>query len=120
MQRRWLFVVILAMLMAGQANAVGDWKSALARRAVGKAAQAGIEEAVEDVVKDVGFDAALDAARYKVGEAARREVLGANAGEALEAAMTAADVASRLDTAADVADAARKINKVRKVIRRFK
>jgi hypothetical protein len=120
MQRRWMFAAIPAMLVASQMNLLGDWKSALARKAVGRAARAGIEEAVEHVVRDATFDAALVAVSRKVEEAEWREEFGSTASEAFEAAMTAADIASALDKASDVADAAKKINKVRKVIKRLR
>jgi len=129
MQRRWLLAVtlgVLAMLMASYGIALGDWKSEIVKKAVGKAARAGIQEALEDAVKDAAFDAALRSAAV-VGERADRDVrdalrraeFGADARRAAEAAMTAADVASSLDAALDAVKAAKKINKARKVIKRI-
>ena len=119
-KRIWVFAVVVATLMSSHANVLGDWKSALARKAVGRAARAGIEEAVEDAVKDAAFEEALVDVGRQLEEARRRATLDSTAGEAFEAAMTAADIASSLDAAADIAEAARKINKVRKVISKVK
>jgi hypothetical protein len=119
MRQRWLCGVALLMLIASQAAALADWKSSLARTAVGAVAREGIGDAVENAVKDRAFDAALDAAGSAVSEVAHPPTIGATAGDAIDAAMTAADVASSLNTALDVADAARKVNNVRRVIKRI-
>ena len=53
MHWRWVVPAALATLMLIQVNALSDWKSALARKAVGQVARAGIEEAVEDAAEKV-------------------------------------------------------------------
>src|SRR5262245_1258814 len=62
MQRRWLLAVtlgVLAMLMASYGIALGDWKSEIVKKAVGRAARGGIEEAVEVDGEEEAFVAAL-------------------------------------------------------------
>jgi len=51
---------------------------------VGKAAQAGIEEAVQNAVKDAAFDAAIGNVGREVGDTERRALLGSAAGTAVE------------------------------------
>src|SRR5262249_49133497 len=106
MERRWVFSVVLAVLMAVGVNALGDWKSALVRTAGGRVAQEAIGEAVEDFVQDGAFDAVVNAVRGRAGDAEQFANIGETASSAVEAAMTASDVASSLDRAMDVADAA--------------
>lgn len=123
MQRRGVFVVALAILMATQGTGLGDWKSHLARKAVGRAARDGMGDAVEHAAKDAAFDAALGAvprAGYDVGNAVQRIGVGSTAGAGIESAMTAANVASSMDTALDAAEAAQKANKVRKAIKKVR
>ena len=100
-------------------NALGDWKSELARTAVRSAAPAGIQEAVEDAVKDRAFDATLGAVGSEA-YTARQVTFGENAGAALESAMTAADVAATLDRASEVVEAAQKVHRARKVVKTIK
>jgi len=69
-----------------QLAAAGDWKSDLARKAVGRIAQEGIEEAVEDAFQDIAFDAAINTLDRGVGNAIPNETIGSNAGDAIEAA----------------------------------
>ena len=118
MQRKWMLAVAV-ILMVNHLNALGDWKSALVRTAVGNAARAGIQEAVEDAVKDRAFDATLGAVDAEV-YAVQPVTFGENAGAAVEAAMTAADVAATLDRASEVAEAAQKINRARKAVKTIK
>ena len=51
---------------------------------MGKAAQAGIEEAVQNAVKDAAFDAAIGNVGREVGDTERRALLGSAAGTAVE------------------------------------
>ena len=124
MHGKWLFAFAFAMLMAGHTLLPGDWKSELAKKAVGKIAQEGIEEAVEDALKDAAFDAAVEAARLDrirrdAEHALHSAAIGSKAGGAARAAMKAADVASSIDGALDAAEAAKKIHKTRKAIKRI-
>jgi hypothetical protein len=136
-ERLWLLVAVLVIAEVG--TALGDWKSDVARRAIGRAAQAGIEAAVRNAVEDAAYDAAMSAAQNAVVpepavpvpqsfndlpeprlNAPNVEVIGVTASAAAEAGMIAANVASAIDTAQDVADAARtvrKVNDVRKAIK---
>ena len=118
MQRRWVLVAALAILIATQATGL-DWKSQLAKKVVREAAREGIEEAVEDAAKDLAFDAALGAVPYRQ-QAVQRVGVGSAASAGIEAAMTAANVASRMDTALDAADAVKKANKARKAIKKIR
>jgi len=118
MRIKLLLTVILLTLTAGPATGLGDWKSDLARAAVGRAARAGIQEVVENVVQDAAFDAALTAARSGAIEVVRENVVvGTTARDAIGTAMDAAEFADALDNALDIADAAKKANKVRKAIK---
>src|SRR5262245_22127959 len=130
MQSGSLLPLALAALMASHTFVLVDWKSELARKAVGRAAQEGIEEALEEGLENVARDAAFEAAsrdaaydrRERIArpvDAERREAIGSTAGDAVEAAMKAADVASSMETALDAAEAARKIHKLHKAINRF-
>src|SRR5262245_5452903 len=120
MRMKWLFSALLLTLTAGLASGLGDWKSDLAKAAVGRAARAGIQEAVENAVQDAAFDAAISAARSSAAYAIRENIdVGIEAREAIGAAMNAADFAENMDTALDIADAAKKANKVRKAIKVF-
>src|SRR5262245_5357263 len=118
MLRRRLLLVAVTWLMVNEAAVRGDWKSEAAKRAIGKAARAGIEHAVKDAVADAAFDAVLGTEEFDqdVGDAMRRAALGSTASAGIEAAMNAADIASTIETAVDVVDTAKKINKARKVI----
>jgi hypothetical protein len=124
------------MLLAAVETVPGDWKSDIARAAIGRAAQAGIEHAFKDAVTDAAFDAAMSAVATNAGNVGvpnpsevvvpstttEPPVVGSTAAAAVDAAMTAADVASAVDTVQDVADAARtirKVNDVRKAITRI-
>ena len=128
MKRRWVFAAALAMLIAAQITGLGDWKSHLAKKAVGEAARAAIGNAIEDAARDAAFDAALGAAVDRLPEIhddvantvqQNIEVVSA-AGEGIELAMTAADVASAMDKALDAADAAKKAHKVIKTIKKIR
>jgi hypothetical protein len=115
---KMLLSAFLLTLTAGPATGLGDWKSDLARKAVGRAARAGIQEAVENAVQDTAFDAALAAARSNATYVIRENVeVGMAARDAIGAAMNAADFAENIDTALDIAEAAKKANKVRKAIK---
>src|SRR5262249_49809077 len=96
--------ILLIGLLSSATIASGDWKSHVAKRAIGRVAQEAIEEAIEDGLQDAVFDESIEWA----------------AGEAMEAAMEAADVADSIDNALDVAEAARKVHKAAKVIKKFK
>ena len=119
---KWLLSTVLVTLSSvGLATGLGDWKSDLARAAVGRAARAGIQEAVEDALQDVAFEAAIAAARSNAAYAIRENVyVGIEARDAIGAAMNAAEFAENMDTALDIADAAKKANKVRKAIKVFR
>jgi hypothetical protein len=124
MRGRWLFAAALTVV-TGYAITLGDWKSELAKKAVGRVAREGLEDALGDALRDAAFDAAagaidLDRIGRDVRDAARRAELGSTAREAVEVAMTASDVASTIDAALDAAEAAKKINKVRKAIKILK
>jgi len=58
-QQLWLLLAVL--LIVGARTALGDWKSDVAKRAIGRAAQAGIEAAVRNAVSDAAYDAAMSA-----------------------------------------------------------
>jgi hypothetical protein len=121
MRMKLLLSAILLTLTAGPATGLGDWKSDLAKKAVGKAARAGIQEAVENALQDAAFDAALAAAQSHAADVVYENVaVGTTARDAIETAMDAADFAASINTAIDIADAAKKANKVRKAIKVFK
>jgi hypothetical protein len=114
---KWPLATALAIVISSQAGALGgDWKSELAKKAVGKAAREGIEEAVEDAIADAAFDPAFETVSSNPGLRA----LAPTVGVAIEEAMRIADVASSIDTALDVADAAKKIHKTGKAIKKIK
>jgi hypothetical protein len=114
MHRRWMLMVSLATLVGAQAAGSEDWKSELAKKTVGQAAQEGIEHAV----KDAAFDAALGQPVLNVGRAVSRAEIGSVASAGIESAMTAANVASSMDSALGAAEAAKKANKARKAIKK--
>ena len=61
-QKRSAHIVLAAaVLFASVETVLGDWKSDIARRAIGSAARAGIRNAVQDAVADAAFDAAMSA-----------------------------------------------------------
>src|SRR5215813_11285212 len=105
MQRRLVYGVVVAMLLAGPVTGLDDWKSALARKAVGRVAREAIGEAVENNMQDMAFDAAVSAVGSEAADVQQLAEFGSNADSAFEAAMTAADVASSLDKASDAVEA---------------
>ena len=113
---KWPLATTLAIVISSQAGALADWKSDLAKRAVGKAAREGIEEAVEDAIADAAFDTAFET----VSSNPDLRALAPTVGVGIEEAMRIADVASSIDRALDVADAAKKIHKTAKAIKRIK
>ena len=118
MRMKVLLPALVLTLTAGPATGLGDWKSNLARAAVGRAARAGIQEAVENAVQDAAFDAAISAARSNAAYVIRENIdVGVAARDAIGTAMDAAEFAENIDTALDIAEAAKKANKVRKAIK---
>jgi hypothetical protein len=99
----------------------GDWGEDLAKKAIGRVAREGIEEALKDQALDATLDAATrGAVRYTESELRERyehEDIAAAVSTGVEVAMRASDVADTLDDVADVADTLKKVNKIRKVIR---
>jgi hypothetical protein len=120
MRKRWVLIVSMATLVATQAVGFGDWKSQLARKAVGEAARDGIGDAVEDAAKDAAFDAALGQAGRHIGGAVPHVRVGSAASAGIESAMTAANVASSMDDALDAAEAAKKADKARKALKKVR
>jgi hypothetical protein len=121
MQRTWVCTgVVVAMLLAGPVAGLDDWKSALARKAVGRVAREAIGEAVENNMQGLAFDASVGVVGREARDVQQLAEFGSNADSAFETAMTAADVASSLDKASDAVEAARKVNKARKVIKRVR
>lgn len=137
MKPKWLFVGLATVALAASQIALSaDWKTKAAQKAIGNAAQAGLENAVEDAAKDVAFDAALGAVkpdrpeidrdrgqnidRDRIEDVGRDDVgdaLGSAASGGIETAMDVAKFAQGIDNAIDVADTVKKANKVRKVIK---
>jgi len=115
MKWKWPLATTLALVLSSQAGALGDWKSELAKKAVGKAAREGIEEAVEDAISDN-----IDTAFATVSSNPDLRALAPTVGVGIEEAMRIADVASSIDRALDVAEAAKKIHKTAKAIKRIK
>jgi hypothetical protein len=114
MNKRWMLMLGLATLIAARAVGSEDWKSQLAKKTVGQAAQEGIE----DAVKDAAFDAAPGQPVRSVGRAVASAGIGSVASAGIESAMTAANVASSMDNALDAAETAKKANKARKAIKK--
>jgi hypothetical protein len=109
------------VLATSQGTALADWKADAAKRTVGRAARAGIENAAKEAAVDTALGAVVPAGPAR-GDIGRRTpdvptTVGPAAGEGLEAAMTAANVATSIDAALEVADAAKRVNKARKAIR---
>jgi len=99
----------------------GDWAGDLAKKAVGRAAREGIEDALKDEALDATFDAAARGAAIYADSARReryeREDVAETVGAGVEMAMRASDLADALDDAADVAKTLKKVSKIRKGIR---
>lgn len=121
---RTVWFVAIAVAAASVALA-GDWKSDLARTAIGSA----VREGIEDAAKDAALDAALDVASDAILPSARNYAVSrfrdiddhiefaADVGEGVEAAMRVADVAETLDDVADAAKVAKRIGKLGKLKR---
>ena len=117
--KRVIGILVMAA-MAVPAVGLPDWKGDLAKKAVGRAAREGIEDALEDEAVDAALSAA---ARRTAAHVERRRFerdeladIGEVVGTGVEVAMKASDVAETLDDAADVAKTLNKINKIRKAI----
>jgi hypothetical protein len=119
--RRTVVGLVAVMLAASSGTAMADWKADAAKRTVGRAARAGMENAAKEAAVGAALGAvpARPAARGDIGggRPAEPPPIGAAAGEGIEAAMSAANVASSIDAALEVADAAKRVNKARKAIR---
>jgi hypothetical protein len=129
MKMRWLPAAVLVMALANQEVVRGDdWKSDIAKKTIGRAARAGIENAMREAVQDAAFDVAREAVMpdpdlqtlRELGDDERWAAVGSTAIAGIEAGMTVADVASDIEQALDVAEAAKNINKARKAIKRIK
>lgn len=118
---RVIGILVAAALAVPAVGLTGDWAGDLARKAIGNAARAGIE----DALKDEALEAALDSAAQRTAvyvaserrERYEREDIAEVASTGVEVAMRAAAVADALDDAADVAETLSKVNKIRKAIR---
>jgi hypothetical protein len=122
MNRQTVVGLVAVVLAASPGTALADWKADAAKRTVGRAARAGMENAAKQAAVDTALGAvvpARPAARGDIGQRRPEEptTIGAAAGEGIEAAMSAANVASSIDAALEVADAAKRVNKARKAIR---
>lgn len=114
-------ILTAAVLAVPVVGLTSDWAEDLAKKAVGRVAREGIENAL----KDEALDATLNAAARGVevyAESERREryehaEVAEVVGTGVEVAMRTADVAEALDAAADVAETVSKVNKIRKVVR---
>lgn len=115
-------VGILAVgALAVPAIGLADWGEDLAKKAIGRAVRAGLQEALEDQAEDFARAAAAQGA-VVLTESARREMyereqVAAAVSNGVEVAMKAADVADTLDDVADVAKTLKKVNDIRKVFR---
>ena len=113
--------ILTAAALAVPAIGLPDWGADLAKKAIGRAARAGIQEALEDEAEDFARAAAAQGA-VVLAESARREMyerehVAATVSNGVEVAMKAADVAETLDDVADVAKTLKKVNDIRKVFR---
>jgi len=122
MRTIWFVAIVIA---AASVVLAGDWKSDLAKQAVGRV----VREGLEDAAKDAALDAALDVASDDMSPAVRnyaasrfRDIddhieFAAEVGEGVEAAMRVADVADTLDDVADAAHVVKRIGNLRKLKR---
>ncbi len=121
MRRKRVVGILTAAALAVPAVGIADWGADIAKRAIGRAARAGIQEALEDEAEDFARAAAAQGA-VVLAESARREMyereeVAQTVSNGVEVAMKAADVADTLDDVADVAKTVKKINDIRKVFR---
>jgi hypothetical protein len=119
--RTALVGLVALALAASQGAALADWKTNAAKKTVGRAARAGMENAAREAAVDATLGAVGSAVPapgdIRRGMPDRGTAIGSTAGEGIEAAMTAANVATSIDGALEVADAAKRVNKVRKAVR---
>jgi hypothetical protein len=122
MRTMWFAAIAVA---AAPVVVAGDWKADVAKKAVGRAVRAGLEDAAKDAALAAALDVASDAIvqRSPTYVASRfRDIddyvdIGAAVGDGAEAAMRVADVADTLDDIADAAKAVKKISRLRKLKR---
>ena len=120
MPNKRVIAILTMAAIAVPAVGLSDWKDDLARKAVGRVAREGIEEALKDEALDAALSAtARGTARYVESrrlDPSELVEIADTVGTGVEVAMKASDVADALDDAADVAKTLQKVNKIRKAI----
>lgn len=118
MRSKRVIGILTVAVMAVPAVGLTDWKGDLAKKAVGRAAREGIENALRDEAVDAALDAAArETAMFVESRRLERDELediGEAVSTGVEVAMQASEVAETLDNAADVAKTLKKINNIRK------